>query len=57
MTREPPFSAIVEKYSLPAGRLYLRAALDEMIKIRSMSKILDENHRDLLRETKAQAHE
>ena len=56
MIREPPFSAIIED-SLPAGRLYLRAALDEIIKIRSMSKILDENHRDLVRETKAQAHE
>ena len=53
MIREPPFSAIVEKDSLSAGRLYLRAALDEMVKIRSMSKSLNEDPLDLLRETRS----
>lgn len=44
------------KNTLKAGRLYLRATLDEMIKIRALSKSLPapvNNHRDLLRQTKA----
>jgi hypothetical protein len=54
MIRQSPFqSAMVEEDSLPAGRLYLRLALDEMIKIRTMSKGLNEDPLDLLRETRS----
>ena len=52
-----PLAVVTAKDPLLAGRLYLRATLDELIKIRSMSKNLDENYRDLVRETKAQVHE
>ena len=52
-----PLAMVTAKDPLLAGRLYLRATLDEMIKIRSMSKSLDEHHPDLLRETKAQVDE
>jgi hypothetical protein len=52
-----PLAIVTTNYPLLTGRLYLRATLDEMIKIRSMSKSLDENHRDLLRDTKARVDE
>ena len=52
-----PLAVVTAKDSLLSGRLYLRATLDEIIKIRSMSKSTDENHRDLVRETKAQVYE
>ena len=49
---------LVDKGSLLAGRIFLRATLDEMVKIRSMSRSTgDENHRELLRETKEQYDE
>jgi len=49
-----PLAIVTSKESLLAGRLYLRATLDEMIRIRAMSKRLHEDHHDLLRDTKAQ---
>ena len=49
---------LVDKGSLLAGRIFLRATLDEMVEIRSMSRSTgDENHRGLLRETKEQYDE
>ena len=50
----PLRAMVTDKESLLAGRLYLRAALDEMINIRTMSKRLHEDHHDLLRDTRAQ---
>ena len=49
---------LVDKGSLLAGRIFLRATLDEMVKVRSMARNTgDENHRGLLRETKEQYDE
>jgi hypothetical protein len=48
-----PLAMVTDKGSLLAGRLYLRATLDEMIRIRSLSRSLDEDPRDLLRETRS----
>lgn len=42
------------KGSLHTGGLYLRAALNEMHRILRLCEDLQENHRELLRETKAQ---
>lgn len=52
-----PLARVIAKGSLNSGRLYLRATLNEMIKIRNLAKSLDENHHDLLRETRAQYDE
>lgn len=41
------------KNSLHRGNLYLRAALKEMEHIRHLCENLEENHRELLRGTKA----
>lgn len=40
--------------SLRAGGLYLRATVDEMLQIIRLCEGLEENHRELLRDTKAQ---
>lgn len=45
------------KESLHAGRVFLRVTLEDMIKIRSMSKSLDQNHKPFLRETRAKYDE
>ena len=42
------------KDSLHAGDIYLRATLNEMVQIIRLCKSLEENHRELLRDTKAQ---
>lgn len=44
---------ITTKDSLQAGEVFLRATLNEMVQIVYLCKSLEENHRDLLRETKA----
>ena len=49
-----PLAMVTDKESLLAGRLYLRATLDEMVRIRLMSKRLHGDHHDLLRDTRAQ---
>ena len=50
-----PLAKATTKDPLFTGRLYLRATLDEIIKIRSMSKSTDGHH--VVRETKAQYDE
>ena len=49
-----PSPKITSKGSLYTGGLYLRAALKEMHQILRLCEDLQENHRELLRETKAQ---
>ncbi|KAG8214205.1 hypothetical protein J3R82DRAFT_10998 [Butyriboletus roseoflavus] len=49
-----PLGRITTKGSLDAGGLYLRATLNEMLQILRLCEGLEENHRELLRETKAQ---
>lgn len=46
--------ATTAKDPLRAGGLYLQATLHEMVKIIRLCKSLEENHCDLLRDTKAQ---
>jgi hypothetical protein len=45
---------ITVKDSLEAGDIYLRATLNEMLEIIRLCKSLEENYRELLRDTKAQ---
>lgn len=49
-----PLGRLTAKGSLHAGGVYLRATLDEMLQIKTMCESLEENHRELLRDTKAQ---
>lgn len=49
---------LVDKGSLLTGRIFLRATLDEMVKIRSMCRSIgDEDHHKFLHETKTQYDE
>lgn len=45
---------ITAKRPLHAGEIYLQATLNEMVQIVRLCKSVEENHRELLRETKAQ---
>lgn len=45
---------ITAKDALHAGDIFLRATLNEMAQIVNLCKSLEENHLELLRETKAQ---
>lgn len=49
-----PLGRITDKGSLHTGGLYLRATLEQMLQIHRLCQSLEENHRELLRETKAQ---
>lgn len=49
-----PLGRLTAKGSLHTGGLYLRATLDEMLQIKHLCESLEENHRELLRDTKAQ---